>query len=475
MMHMSFLESLQKALDENCYLKQGDKVLLGLSGGADSLSLLHGLARLNWQVTAAHFDHGLRPESALEAQKVVAMAAACGVPCLAGRGDVAAFAQENRLSVEEAARTMRYRFLFAQARAVGAQGVVVAHTANDQVETVLMHWLRGAGLAGLKGMTSRIILPEWDAALPLIRPLLGTWRVDIEAYCHENGLQPLNDPSNQNQDFFRNRLRHELIPYLQSYNPNIQQGLWRTAEALAGDFEILQTLVEPAWAACLEGAGDGYVSLNLNALRAILPEGMQRNLLKRSIALLRPGLRDLSFETLQRGLAYIHQSGHAGQVDLMDGLCLYVEQGHLYVMEQGALLPYPWPRVTAGWVGTLMAPGEVVLLDGWRISADWSVAETPPEDEWGAYLDWDALELPLQVRAGRAGERWQPLGMAEGKIKLADFWINVGLPRRARKAWPLVCSGEQVAWIPGFRPANFCRMNEKTKRVVILRLIPPVQ
>ena len=133
--------------------------------------------------------------------------------------------KEQKLSLEEAARILRYRFLFAQARSEGAEVVAVGHTADDQVETVLMHFLRGAGLPGLKGMAGRTILPEFDPKIPLVRPILHLWRSETEAYCQEHGLQPVYDPSNRDETYFRNRLRHSLIPELEKYNPRFKNTL----------------------------------------------------------------------------------------------------------------------------------------------------------------------------------------------------------------------------------------------------------
>ena len=151
------------------------------------------------------------------------------LPFVSESADVRGYAEEHKLSLEEAARMLRYRFLFAQARAHRAGAVAVGHTADDQVETILMHFLRGAGLAGLKGMAGRTLLPEFDREIPLVRPILHLWRHETEAYCREHDLQPVHDPSNTDETYFRNRLRHSLIPELEKYNPRFKETLLRTA------------------------------------------------------------------------------------------------------------------------------------------------------------------------------------------------------------------------------------------------------
>jgi tRNA(Ile)-lysidine synthase len=206
----------ESILREECKLDKDQPILVGVSGGPDSLCLLSRLHEAGWRVIAAHFNHHLRTEAAEEAAAVEELAARMQVAFVGGAADVRQYAAERKLSIEAAARDLRYRFLFEQARRDAAQAVAVGHTADDQVETVLMHFLRGAGLNGLKGMQYRSFLREYDVALPLVRPLLDMWRADTAAYCVEHGLSPHYDASNESTDFLRNRLRNELIPLLET-------------------------------------------------------------------------------------------------------------------------------------------------------------------------------------------------------------------------------------------------------------------
>ena len=171
-------------------------MLLGVSGGPDSLCLLDIMRQLRYRLVVAHFDHGLRPESASEREKIEKLAADNHLLFVSQRADVSSYASENHLSIEEAARTLRYRFLFDQAEKAGACAVAVGHTADDQIETVLMHLLRGTGITGLGGMAYRTQPNVWSTMIPLVRPLLGTWREDISLYLWEHQLEPSFDPSN---------------------------------------------------------------------------------------------------------------------------------------------------------------------------------------------------------------------------------------------------------------------------------------
>jgi tRNA(Ile)-lysidine synthase len=195
------LEQFVSALKEKCLLDPGLPVLVGVSGGPDSLCMLDMLHQLGYPVIVAHLDHSLRAESAQEAEQLRQLAQSIGLTFVLERNDVDSYATSHSLSIEEAAREARYQFLFEQARQHQAQAVAVGHTANDQVETVLMHLLRGSGLPGLRGMSYRSLPNPWSKNIPLVRPLLGVWREEILAHLEQNGLVPTLDASNLDTRF----------------------------------------------------------------------------------------------------------------------------------------------------------------------------------------------------------------------------------------------------------------------------------
>ncbi len=439
------------------------KLLAAVSGGADSLALLHLLHGLGYPLVCATFNHRLRPEAADDVVYVRQVAESLGIPFVTDSADVAAYAEAEGLSTEEAARVLRYRFLFREARKVGAQAVATGHTADDQAETVLMHFLRGAGLSGLKGMSPQVVLPVFDivpvgyAEIPLVRPLLGWQRADTERYCRENGLTPLYDPTNADTTYFRNRLRHELIPALESYNPRIRQALARAALALQGDEALLAEVVEAAWQKSVLEQGQAFVAFDRSALESSSP-ALRRNLFKRAAFLLRPGLRDVDFAALER--AAVLQPA-----DLAGGLRLFCEPGKIYIAAYEADLPFAdWPQVEDG----KLVDWELVI----ETVAGENLFDQAHEngDPFTAWLDADVTGDGLRVRAVRAGDRFQPLGMSGASVKLQDFFVNVKLPRRARAKWPLVCAGDEIAWVGGLRLAHPFRVTETTRRVLKLTL-----
>lgn len=437
-------------------------LVVGVSGGADSLALLSLLRASNQALVVAHFNHQLRPEANADEAHVAAICEKLGLPFVKDSADVGAYAAEQGLSVEEAARKLRYRFLFRVARERGAVAVAVAHTADDQAETVLMHFLRGAGLSGLKGMLRQTILAEFDQRIPLIRPILHLTRAETEALCRENGLEFRLDASNADTTYFRNRLRHELIPVLETYNPQVRAALARTATALQGDFDVLNHLLDEAWQACVEGAGTGFVSFNYEILSQ-QPEALRRNLLRRAAFLLRPGLRDVDFSALARGAALKDGNFTGGLYFLREGKLF-----HLAAYE--ADLPhgrYPLVLMTNEVCGEWQE-----LPNGWRLICE-PVGEADPQpgDEWTAWLDAELAQGKMKIRPAKPGDRFSPLGMGGKSVKLSDLFINLKIPQRMRATWPVVTVADEIAWVCGLRRGEVAAVGPGTEKILRLRLM----
>jgi tRNA(Ile)-lysidine synthase len=474
-----FLSILDQTAREKCHLSPDRPILVGVSGGADSMALMLGLHELGYHLVIAHLDHGIRSESAKDADYVEAAAAGLGLPFFRARLDVLKTAEEAGQSLEEAAREVRYTFLFRQAREHHAQAVAVAHQADDQVETVLMHFLRGAGLSGLSGMAYRKVMPVWDTEIPLVRPLLDTWRKDVERYLSEKGVTPRFDESNLDRTYFRNRLRYELIPNLETYNPQFRQALNRTAAVLAGDEAFLEELTGAAWKLCCLEETEGRVVLSKVEFQGYAL-AIRRRLLRQAVSGLRPDLRDVGFEVIERALTIVDNPNGAKTIDLAALVDLTLLEDTLVIKAReadlpdggGAFLPHP------GYKAVLPEEGALPLRNGWLLEvsvlpdlpegAPERAAERPTNEVW---LDADRLSFPLTVRGWQEGERWQPLGMGGHSQKLSDFFINAKVPEHLRGVWPLVCSGEQVVWVAGMRPAETVRVSGETKRIVRLRLM----
>ncbi len=303
-------------------------VIVAVSGGADSLCLadaLHQIAEMRrLRLVIAHLDHGLRGAAAhADAQFVQAFAAARNLDCVTGRQDVPALAQRDHISLELAARRARYAFLAQVATARAAQEVAVAHHADDQAETVLLRLLRGSGLRGLRGMLPRSPLPG-APHLVLVRPLLRVTRAEIAAYCQAIGVQPREDLTNRDTRHLRNRVRHELLPLLRAYNPNIAQTLARLADVLADEWEIVEASAREALERVAHVTPQ-EVRLDRDAWCA-LPRGLQRATLRLAAEQLHGDVVELPYAVVEEARRVLNSAAPRAEIALTAGLHICVER-----------------------------------------------------------------------------------------------------------------------------------------------------
>ncbi|MFZ5881637.1 MAG: tRNA lysidine(34) synthetase TilS [Chloroflexota bacterium] len=472
------LDHIAAVLRASCGLVPEQTVIVGVSGGPDSLCLMEILRQAGYALVVAHFNHRLRPEADSEATQVEQTAARLMLSSVVGSGDVRKYAAEHGMSLEEAARHLRYTFLFEQAQKWNAQAVAVGHTADDQVETVLMHFLRGAGLTGLKGMSMRTLLPAFDTRIPIVRPLLDTWREETVVYCAANSLRPHYDPSNDSLNFTRNRVRNLLIPTLETYNPRFREAVWRSTQSLKADHALLRETMDLAWKECVIQETSEVIVFDAARLKA-RAAGFQRNLVRRAVEALRPN-QEVTFAMLERAARLVHST--AARVDLAAGLSLFREGDRFYLSTPAADLGFDkWPQMPVDSAPIPVAlPGEVELSGGWRFSGElWRLTTLAyeqaehNEDNFQVWLDAEQIRGPLELRARRAGDRFQPLGMEGHSQKVSDFLTNAKMPHRLRDRWPLLCAGNTVLWIPGYRPAHACRLTPSTREVAYFAVACP--
>jgi tRNA(Ile)-lysidine synthase len=309
-------------------------LLVGVSGGPDSLCLADALAHVSGtRIVLAHLNHQLRgAEADADAQHVRAFAEARGLAVVIECQDVAALARQSQRSIELAAREARYAFLAQAAREHNTQFVAVAHHADDQAETVLFRMLRGAGTEGLRAMQQRAPLPG-APALMLLRPLLRITRKEIEHYCADLGIVTRHDASNDLRDATRNRIRHEVMPLLQEINPGVKQVLARLADSAAADAEVIAYAVEKALTHCVSQTRDSFTVLR--AAWAQLPVGLQRGVLRACVRRLRPeqGVTDLNFSAIEEARDVLLSSVRQAEIALMAEIRIDVDREH-FVMRR---------------------------------------------------------------------------------------------------------------------------------------------
>lgn len=471
-------DRIQEFLTKYANLALNLPVVIGVSGGADSLALLSILAELGYAVNVAHFNHHLRPEAEEDAEFVARTAKRLGLPFFRGDGDVADVANKEKISIETAARKARYRFLFDLAEKSQALAVVTAHNADDQAETVLLHLLRGAGLTGLRGMRSCTKLPEFSQTIPLVRPLLTTWRFEIDDYCQSNGLKPRVDSTNIDPSYTRNRIRQELIPLLETYNPQIKARLTGLAATVGSSIEILEPVVRKAYEASIISTTDGGRAFDRKLLTA-MSKALQVEIIRSAVQELLPAAEDINQSALERAAALLKIQKGSRKTEMADGLVAQVSGDRFHIVLNG----YPitdsgWPVIADTKSAELDVPGCVILNNGWEIRSEWidntAGISFTNSDQYTVYLDATSLNFPLIVRHRKSGDVFQPLGMQDGKLKLGNFFTNVKLAGESRTAWPLVISGERIAWVAGVRIADFVKVQKNSRRLVRLKLVKSV-
>jgi tRNA(Ile)-lysidine synthase len=478
-------------IDKYQLLPSSGEVIVAVSGGADSLCLLHLLNQLcgprkrypEVRLHAAHLNHKLRGEASdRDAAVVVSIVESWGLPCTSGEVDVAELARVERRSLEDAARSARYRFL----REV-AQGkpIAVAHHADDQVETLLLHFLRGSGLSGMVGMLPR----QQD----IIRPLLEVRHAQTVAYCQEHGIEPLEDLSNSDPRFLRNRIRHELVPLLDSLNPGFDSTLLRNAGVIGVDVEWLETQIDTYWPTVVSSEQEDRITLRREVLSS-LPLSLQRHLIRRVTAHLCDGQspleirhyllieqlmghKDRQERTLDlphelrmvcgfHGITFERLPVHASTRDIIT----WKQQN-----EEVVLLPIPGRTRVPGtpWIATA-EPAPARLMAEVRAALrleDWSeVWRLLPATQQVVYVDADVAGSFLEVRTKKKGDRMRPLGMQHEK-KMQDIFVDQHVVRSERGTTPIFFSTSHCIWLAGVCLDDRARLTSKTQQIVRLAII----
>ena len=474
-----FLEFLEK----ECGIIPGDSILVGVSGGADSLYLLWHLQENGFRTTAATFNHQLRPSAADEVEFVRRICIEWSVPYLSGTQDVLSYARKQKLSTEEAARECRYRFLFDAAEKIGAAAVATGHHADDQAETVLMHFLRGSGPDGLAGMRPRTFFPQWSKTIPLVRPILPISRMEIESWCREKGLQPVNDESNIDNHYFRNRLRNRLIPLLEAeYNPQVRKNINKTARVTQTDLDWIDDLINQSWEKVVlpDLSNESRIVLNRSLFLKLHPAEQARILRKAAFGL-RPDARDFGFDAVESGLTFFRNAKRVDQISFPEKLKLLRENELLIVACEDAPLNFDkYPQLENENVAIYLQEGQPVQIGPWVFNAERKIIQPgtfsdllrlSKEDPFCCLMDYEKISPPITIRCAKKGERFAPIGMNGKSQKLSDFWINRKLPRQLRSLYPVIADRERILWIPGFQSAEAGKITPETVEVLYIQAV----
>ena len=448
-------------------------LLVAVSGGSDSVCLLHILAELREKLGItlhiAHLNHKLRgAESEADARYVSELAHRLGIPVTTEERDVKAHQARQHISLEEAAREVRYTFLSQVAQAIGAEEAAAGHTADDHTETILMHLVRGTGIKGLQGLKPRT---QWQLAgnsVTIVRPLLQISREETAEYCRQHHLAPRIDTSNLSLSPLRNRIRHQLLPLLKSYNPQVAEALQRTARIAGDDLGFIDQQCLQLWAEIAQKQGNVIIIDKQRLLKS--PSVLRRYLLRMSIEKLVGNIKDIEMRHIEDIMSILTKPA-GKRLDLPGGLIFAVEYDR-YMLTQDRESLSPFPPLEDEF--PLKLPGETTL-PGWRIEA----IITGPSIVKGkgiglinnaltAHFDLDKAGDRLSVRSRQRGDRFQPLGMSQPK-KLGEFMIDAKIPQAWRGRIPIVCSQKHILWVVGWRIDDRAKVTEGTKRILCLR------
>ncbi len=473
--NLTLEQRVLKYIQANRLVLPGQKVLLAVSGGADSVCLLHALcglqAELEIALHIAHLNHQLRgEESEADADYVADLARKLKIPATIEKRDVTGYQAEHRLSLEEAAREVRYSFLAQTAQTVGAERVATGHTLNDQVETILLHIIRGTGTRGLRGLQACQALQFSGNRLTVVRPLLEIRREETEEYCSRLHLKPRQDTSNLSLSLTRNRVRRELLPRLLSYNPGIFESLLRLGRISHDELDFLEKESEKAWKKIVRKQGNSFI-FEKREFKPLAP-ALQRQLLRRAIEGLLGTLKDVETRHVEGILGALKKPA-GRRIALPEGLVFSIEyERYLLGFHPGELIPLPELEGAFD----ISIPG-ITRIPGWDIEASVIPREkmneltgTEQPGIYSACFDSDRVGGEVKVRARERGDRFQPQGMAEEK-KVGEFMLDARIPRLWRKRIPIVYTPQQIIWLAGWRIDERVKVTENTREVLCLKMV----
>jgi len=436
-LNQKMLEKVKKTIQEYKLLEKKDRILIACSGGVDSTGLLNLLLELrekwSFELFLGHFNHKLRHTADEDEQFVKRMARKYSLPLFVGSKDVRSYARAKKLNIEEAGRELRYDFLKKTALKIGGAKIATGHTKTDQAETFLMRLMRGSGLRGLAG-----IFPLVEGTI--IRPLIQVERKEIETYLKGKGIESRIDESNLDRRFLRNRIRLDLIPYIQeNFEPEIVSSLGRIASIIREEDSLLEKIAQETTKKAIS-IKNNHISLGVKHLSS-LTRAMARRVVRGFISELRGNLREISFEDVESVLG------------LREGKEFPLRKDHILRREQGQIflkgkIP-PKIRYEYRWEGK--GPLEIKELklkfEGKKIKRGKSLS-LDFDDQTSAFLDLGKLKFPLLVRNRSEGDRYKPLG-APGQKKLKEIMRAKGIPLSERERRPVFLSGDKIIWILG--------------------------
>ncbi len=452
----SLVRKIKKIIERFQLFSPGERVLVAVSGGPDSMALLEALYRLKeeWRLNlfVAHYDHRLRPHSSEEAHFVHEAAAQRGLPFILGVAQVREYAKREKLSLEAAGRELRYRFFELWAQRLGLEKIALAHQADDLAEEILLRFIRGAGRRSLAGIP---IKREGK----YVRPLLLISRQEIEAFLMENQIPYLKDPSNTDIRFLRNRVRHLLIPFLEKhFHRGVRKALKRTALVVAEEEEFLSQLAREKLTKFSSWEGK-TLHLSVQGLKKT-PLALRRRIYLEAFKAIGIPLFRINTAHLEQ-IEHLLEGRPRGPVNLPLGFIARREPGRL-VFKKGEPRPPAFEII-------VNRPGEYPLPSGKKIVITYQAPEeTDPNT---LLLDPEKIHFPLKIRSPLPGDRIHPPGLS-GRKKIKKFFWEKKLPHEERWTWPIIEYQGRIVAVPGFCADKAFKASSNQKKALAIKLSP---
>jgi len=466
---------------EHNLFSANDRILLGVSGGPDSvalLSLIYNTSRTDppySEIFVAHLNHSIRGrESDEDEQFVTALAGKYGVPLITEKRDIIQVACERKISLEEAARDERYKFFESAAEKAGANVIAVGHNADDNAETILHRIIRGAGITGVSGIRPKRKLSP-VSTISLVRPLLFTWRKDITAYLEEENLSYRVDSTNIEKDKLRNRIRLDLIPHLEeNYNTKIKKSLTTLGETALQNSDYLEEKAKALFEDVLVNRETPIetIALDINRLKES-PQILQQMIIKEAIIRLDIPLKKLSNRNYKDILNTIN-SKKTSEINVVKEYLNVRRDGNELRLSKNKYCAEETPVLSET---EIKVPGETELVDmNCRVRTEIREIQNGFLEEFKQnktndeeVVDFDKVSMPLMVRTRKPGDRFQPLG-SRGLKKIKDFFIDNKVPVMERDTVPIVTMNGEPIWIVGFRIDDRIRVSEETTTLLVMKL-----
>jgi tRNA(Ile)-lysidine synthase len=448
------IDRVKRFMLDNQMVQAGDGIVVGVSGGPDSMVLLHVLKQLrdllDINIIAAHLNHGLRPEAGEEEEYVRETCRNWGVSFHVRRQDVLKLAQRHKKTVEEAGRDARYQFFSQLMLNLSAHRIATAHHRDDAAETVLLHLLRGAGVKGLRG-----IMPVSGS---IIRPLMAVDRAAILSYAQDHNIKYCTDASNNDTAYLRNRIRLQLMPLLQQdYNPRISENLNQLACIARDENQVMEQLVYNQWPLVLKESKDNLVSLDYPAFSLLLP-GLQRRIIIHALSLL-AGETGWSMEDINTVMNLATRPGSSRVA--------YLKKGVKVNKSYKLLVFSTFIPETPEFCYPVEVPGQVVIKETGEVYSFRLDQVGQPREPGAVYLDYDKMG-PLELRSRRPGDVFYPYGM-EGHKKLKKYFIDLKIPAFERNRIPLLTCGQDIYAVLGYRIASLAATDNDTKNFIVIK------